>query len=196
MSELWWMSKALIWYLLKFKRLAFYFDNQLSSRELIEWSFQLNDIKFNRFDSSWIIYSIFIFYLSFGAVATLEFTSLYGAPVTHIHLLWSSSPCLVTATSAPSTGTLLAPWLAPYCPIPALACTLLLPSSCGRSSVAIQKHASVTPVLLAAANAILAPPRNPKVTPRVPSILSFYPAIGHHFVPQHHSSLQVHTPTS
>jgi len=27
-----------------------------SLRELIEWSFQLNDIKFNRLDSSWIIY--------------------------------------------------------------------------------------------------------------------------------------------
>ena len=79
------MSKDLIWYLLKFKRLAFYFDNQLSSRELIEWSFLLNDIKFNRSYSSWIIYSIFIFYFEFGAVATLEFTSLYGAPVTLVH---------------------------------------------------------------------------------------------------------------
>ena len=63
-----------------FKRLAFYFDNQLSTRELIEWSFQLKDIKFNRFDSSLIIYSIFIFYFEFWCRHNLRVHLSIGCP--------------------------------------------------------------------------------------------------------------------
>jgi len=61
---------------------------------------------------------------------------------------WSSSLCSVTATSTP---LLPPPKLAPYCLPPAV-----------DLSVDIQKGASVTPVLLAVANAVLAhPPGTP-----------------------------------
>jgi len=47
---------------------------------LFEWSFQLNDIKFNRFDSSWIIYSIFIFYFEFWCGRNLRVHLSIGCP--------------------------------------------------------------------------------------------------------------------
>jgi len=62
---------------------------------------------------------------------------------------WSSSRCSVTATS---THLLPPPKLAPYCFPPAV-----------DLSVAIEKPASVTPVLLPVANAVLAhPPGTPR----------------------------------
>jgi len=73
------------------------------------------------------------------------------------------------------------------------AATLLLPSR-GRSSVAIQKPASVTPVLLAVTNAALAFPPG---TPHQSLLHPFrHPAIWHRFVPRHRSGVQVHTLTS
>ena len=71
--------------------------------------------------------------------------------------------------------------------------TLLLPSCC-QSSVAIQKPASVAPVLLAVANAALA---YPPATSRQSCLHTpSYPAIGHRFLPRHRSRVQVHTLTS
>jgi len=56
------------------------------------------------------------------------------------------------------------------------------------------KPASVTPVLLAVANAALA---LPPATPHQGRLHTpCYPAIGHCFVPRHRSSVQVHTLTS
>jgi len=83
-------------------------------------------------------------------------------------------------------------YMHPPLPTPS-AGTLLLPAS-GRSSVAIEKPASVTPVLLAVTNAALAhPPATPDHSRlHTPS----YPAIGHRFVPRHRSGVQVHTLTS
>jgi len=92
----------------------------------------------------------------------------------------SSSRCSVTATPIPPL------------PTPS-AGTLLLPLR-GRSSVAIQKPATVTPVLLAFANAPLA---HPPATPHQSRLhIPSYPAIGHRFVPRHRSGLQVHPLTS
>ena len=92
---------------------------------------------------------------------------------------WSSSRCSVTATPTPPFP-------------PPSAGTLLLPSR-SRSSVAIPKPASVTPVLLAVANAALG---HPPATPHQ-SLLHTpsYPAIGHRFVPQHRSGVEVYTLT-
>jgi len=94
---------------------------------------------------------------------------------------WFSSRCSVTATSTPP---LFPPSkLAPYCFPPAV-----------DLSVAIQKPASVTPVLLAVANAVLAHlPETPHQSPR--HSLS-HPAIQHRFVPRHRFGVQVHTLTS
>jgi len=93
---------------------------------------------------------------------------------------WFSSRCSVTATPIPSL------------PIPS-ASTLLLPPH-GQSSVAIQNPTSVTPVLLAVANAALA---LPSATPHQCRLHTpFYPAIGHRFVPRRRSGVQVHTLTS
>jgi len=64
-------------------RLAFYFDNQpfLERTKLSEAS-SLTILSFT-VDSCELFYLIFIFYFKcFGALATLEFTSLQGAPVT------------------------------------------------------------------------------------------------------------------
>jgi len=93
---------------------------------------------------------------------------------------WSSSRCSVTATPFPLSPP---PHLAPYCsPLR------------GRSSVAIQKPASVMPVLLAIVNAALA---HPAATPHQSHLhLPFHPVIGHRFVPRHRSGVQVHTVTS
>ena len=95
-------------------------------------------------------------------------------------LSWSSSHCSVTGTPIP--------------PLPSpSAGTLLLPSR-GRSWVAIEKPASVTPVLLAVANAVLAlPPETPHQSLLHPFS---HPAIGHRFIPRHRSGVQVHTLTS
>jgi len=96
-------------------------------------------------------------------------------------LSWSSSRCSVTATSTPPLFP--PPKLAPYCFQPVV-----------DLSVALQKPASVTPVLLAVANAVLAhPPGTPHQGLR-PSLS--HPAIGHRFVPRHRSGVQVHTLTS
>ena len=91
-----------------------------------------------------------------------------------------SSRCSVTATRTPPHTT-------------PSAGTLLLPSRC-RSSVAIQKPALVTPILLAVANASLA---HPPATPHQSRLNTpFYPAIGHRYVPRHPSGVPVHTLTS
>ena len=75
---------------------------------------------------------------------------------------------------------------------PPLAGILLLYSR-GRSSVAIQKPAAVTPLLLAAANAALVlPPATPNQS-RLHTPLS--PAIRHCLVPRHRSGAQVYTLT-
>jgi len=88
-----------------------------------------------------------------------------------------SSRCSVTATPTPLH------------PTPS-AGTLLLPTR-GRSLLAIQKPASVTPVLLAVANAALA---HPPATPHQSRLHTLsYPAIGHRFVPRHRSGAQVYT---
>jgi len=93
---------------------------------------------------------------------------------------WSSSRCSVTATPFSLSPP---PQLAPYCSL-----------FRGRSSVAIQKPASVTPVLLAIANAALA---HPPVTPHQRHLHPpFHPAIGQCFVPRHRSGGQVYTLTS
>jgi len=69
-------------------------------------------------------------------------------PIPPLSPSWSSSRCSVTATPFPLPPI---PQLAPCCS-----------HFCGRSSVAIQKPASVTPVLLAITNAALAhPPTTP-----------------------------------
>jgi len=69
----------------------------------------------------------------------------------------------------------------PPLPTPS-ASTLLLPSP-GRSSVAIQKPASVTPILLAIPNAALA---HHPATPHQSCLYTpSYPAIGHRFVLRH-----------
>jgi len=67
----------------------------------------------------------------------------------------------------------------------------LLPPFRGRSLVAIQKPASVTPVLLAVANADLAHP--PATSPQGRLHILSSPAIGHRSVPRHRSGVQVHT---
>jgi len=54
-----------------------------SSRELIEWSFLLNDIKFKLFNFSWIIYSIFIFYFEFWCGRNLRVHLSIGCPRYH-----------------------------------------------------------------------------------------------------------------
>jgi len=88
-----------------------------------------------------------------------------------------SSRCSVTATPIPSSSHPLS-W------------HLTAPPR-GRSSVTIQKPASVTPVLLAVANAALA---HPPATPHQSHLHTLsYPAIGHRFVPRHRSGVQVHT---
>jgi len=93
---------------------------------------------------------------------------------------WSSSRCSVTATYFPLPPP---PQLAPY----------FFPLR-GRPSVAIQKPISVTPILLAVANAALAhPPATPHQSHLHPP---FHPAIGHRFVPWHRSGMQVHPLTS
>jgi len=92
----------------------------------------------------------------------------------------SSSCCSVTATYFPLSPP---PQLTPYC----------APFRC-HPSVAEQKPTSVTPVLLAVANAalthLLATPHHIRLH------LPFHPTIRHHFVPQYRSSVQVHTRTS
>ena len=91
---------------------------------------------------------------------------------------WSSSRCSVTATSTPP-------------PLPtSYAGTLRLPAR-GRSSVAIQKPASVTPVLLAVAKAALA--HLPVTLHQSHLHLPFQPGIRHHIVPRHRSGVQAHT---
>jgi len=93
---------------------------------------------------------------------------------------WSSSRCSVTAPPFPLSPP---PQLAPHCSL-----------FCGRASVATLKPVSVTPVLLAVANPALAhPPATPHECHLHPP---FHPAIGHHFVLQHHSGVQVYTLTS
>ena len=93
---------------------------------------------------------------------------------------WSSSHCSVTATSLPLSPL---PQLAPHCSL------FRAPSL-----VAIQKPPSVTPVLLAIANAALA---HPPATPHHSHLHTpSHPAIGHRFVPRHRSSVQVYTLTS
>jgi len=107
------------------------------------------------------------------------------------------SDCPSSSHPPPSTFLVFVPLLGysythPPLPTPS-AGTLLLPSR-GRSSVAIQKPASVTPVLLAVANAALA---HPPATPHQSRLHTLsYSAIGHCFVPQHRSGVQVHTLTS
>jgi len=90
---------------------------------------------------------------------------------------WSSSHCSVTATPLPLSPP---PQLAPYFSL-----------FCGLFAVAIQGPTSVTPVLLAVANAVLAhPPETPQQSLlHMPS----HPAIGHRFVPRHRSGAQDHT---
>jgi len=101
-------------------------------------------------------------------------------PILPLPPSWSSSHCSVTATAFPLSPP---PQLAPYC----------FPFR-GRSSVTIQKPASVTPVLLAVANAALAhPPATPHQSHLHPP---FHPAIGHRLVPRHRSGVQIHTLTS
>jgi len=89
---------------------------------------------------------------------------------------WSSSLCSVTATPSPLSPP---PPLAPYCPL-----------FRGRSSVAIQKPAPVTPVLLAVANAVLV--HQPETAQQRLLNTPCYPAIQHRFVPRQRSGLQVH----
>jgi len=49
---------------------------------LLSEAFSLTILSFTVFfDSSLIIYSMFIFYFEFGVIIILEFTSLYGVPV-------------------------------------------------------------------------------------------------------------------
>jgi len=93
---------------------------------------------------------------------------------------WSSSRCSVTATPFPLSPP---PQLAPYC----------FPFR-SQSSVAIEKPASVTCVLLAVANDALAHPLATRHQSHLHPL--FLSAIGHRFVPQHRSGVQVHTLTS
>jgi len=93
---------------------------------------------------------------------------------------WSSSCCPVTATPSP--------------PLPTSPAGTLMPHFHRRPSVAIEKPASVMPILVAVTNAVLAHP------PGTPQQSLLHPLshrdIGHRFVPQHHSGAQVHTHTS
>jgi len=113
-------------------------------------------------------------------VGRLQCLEVLPPPISLPRPSWFSSRCPVTATPIPFFHTRSAG-------------TLLLPPR-GRSSVAIQKPASATPVLLAVANAALA---HPPVTPHQCRLNTpTYPAIGHRFVPRHRSGVRVHTLTS
>ena len=118
----------------------------------------------------------------FGLVLPIS-TSLVFIPLlsySYIHSLsWHLTAPFGLALSCPTPA-----WLAHFC----------CPSPCSPSSVTIQKHASVMPVLLALTNAVLAhPPGSPSQCLFHPL---FHPAIRHRFVPQYSSGVQVHTLTS
>ena len=113
-------------------------------------------------------------------VARLKCQDCLPLPFFLLPLSSSSSRCSVTASYFPLP---LPPPLAPYCS-----------PFRGRPSVAIPKPASVTPILLAVANAALAhPPATPHRSHLHPL---FHPAIGYRFVSRHCSGVQIHTLTS
>ena len=119
-----------------------------------------------------------------------------SAAVTLVGCL-TSSECSFSSHSPPSTLLVFVPLLGYsyiHHPLPTpSAGTLLLPSR-SRSSVPIQKPASVTPVLLAVDNAALA--HTPATTYQCHLYTPSYPAIGHRFVPRHRLGVHVHTLTS
>jgi len=104
------------------------------------------------------------------------------------------SDCPSSSHPPPSTFLVFVPLLGysyTHPPSPPPLAGILQPSSRGRSSVAIQKPASVTPVLRAVANAALA---RPQATPHQSRLHTpSYPAIRHRFVPRHRSGVQVPT---